>query len=102
VQSQVRSASLIVLSIGGNDLYGDSIARVFARFRPRMRNVGNDAGSHVSWPEVRLRRRVLSDIPVRGRVRRALAHVREASAHVREASAHARPPATRVRGPRQA
>jgi len=36
VQSQVRSASLIVLSIGGNDLYGDSIARVLARFLPNI------------------------------------------------------------------
>lgn len=35
-QSQVRSASLIVLSIGGNDLYGDSIARVFARLLPNV------------------------------------------------------------------
>ncbi len=35
-QSQVRSASLIVLSVGGNDLYGDSIARVLARFFPNV------------------------------------------------------------------
>jgi lysophospholipase L1-like esterase len=36
VQSQVRSASVIVLSIGGNDLYGDSIARVLARVFPNV------------------------------------------------------------------
>ena len=36
VQSQVRSATLIVLSIGGNDLYGDSVARVLARFMPNI------------------------------------------------------------------
>ena len=35
-QSQIRSASLIVLSIGGNDLYGDSVARVFARLLPNV------------------------------------------------------------------
>lgn len=36
VQAQVRSASVIILSIGGNDLYGDSVARVFARFFPNV------------------------------------------------------------------
>jgi lysophospholipase L1-like esterase len=35
-QSQVRAASVIVLSIGGNDLYGDSIARVLARVFPNI------------------------------------------------------------------
>lgn len=36
-QAQVRAASLIVLSIGGNDLYGDSIARVVARIFPNIK-----------------------------------------------------------------
>jgi lysophospholipase L1-like esterase len=36
VQREVRSASLIVLSIGGNDLYGDSMARVLARVFPNF------------------------------------------------------------------
>lgn len=35
-QSQLRAASLIVLSIGGNDLYGDSIARLLARLFPNV------------------------------------------------------------------
>ena len=35
-QAKVRSASLIILSIGGNDLYGDSIARVLARVFPNV------------------------------------------------------------------
>jgi lysophospholipase L1-like esterase len=35
-QVQVRAASVIVLSIGGNDLYGDSIARVLARVFPNV------------------------------------------------------------------
>lgn len=35
-QAQIRAASLIVLSIGGNDLYGDSIARVLARVFPNV------------------------------------------------------------------
>jgi len=33
-QSRVRAASVIVVSIGGNDLYGDSTARVLARLLP--------------------------------------------------------------------
>jgi lysophospholipase L1-like esterase len=36
VQRKVRSASLIVLSIGGNDLYGDSMARVVASVFPNF------------------------------------------------------------------
>jgi len=35
-QLQVRAASVIILSIGGNDLYGDSIARVLARVFPNV------------------------------------------------------------------
>ncbi|HEV8436297.1 MAG TPA: GDSL-type esterase/lipase family protein [Thermoanaerobaculia bacterium] len=35
-QSQVRAASVIVLSIGGNDLYGDSIAQILARVFPNI------------------------------------------------------------------
>jgi lysophospholipase L1-like esterase len=36
VQREVRSASVIVLSIGGNDLYGDPVARVLARVLPNF------------------------------------------------------------------
>lgn len=36
IQRQIGSASLIVLSIGGNDLYGDSIARIVARVFPNF------------------------------------------------------------------
>jgi len=59
--SALKRADVVVLSIGGNDLYGDSLARLFSSVAPRMmiRSVVGDVGTIVEQIEQRSAARIV-------------------------------------------